>query len=96
MIDGIDQYIFLFTDEIAVVAGPLGRVIFGPVEFSNLPVTLSDPVDVVFDMNGHTDDSFVQSPTSDESVIARRMPIFILLFFIIFIFTDCHFDKQSI
>jgi hypothetical protein len=47
-------------------------------------------------MNGHTDDSFVQSPTSNELVIARPMPIFILLFFIGFTFIDCLFDNQSI
>src|SRR5574344_2286837 len=83
VIHGIDQHIFLFADEIAVVAGALDRVIFSAVELPHLPIALPNPVDIVFDMNGHTDDSFVQSPTSNELVIALRMPIFILLFFIV-------------
>ena len=41
VIDGIDQHIFTFTNEIAVVAAAAQRFIFGTVEITHFPVTLT-------------------------------------------------------
>ncbi len=53
VIDSIDQHILAFADEIAVVAGALVGLVLGAVKVAHLPVPLADPVNVVFDVNGH-------------------------------------------
>ena len=53
MIDGINQYVFAFTDEIAVVAAAAQRFVFGTVEITNFPVTLPNPMNVIFYVNSH-------------------------------------------
>ena len=53
MIDCINQHVLSFTDEIAVVARPFVCLVLSTVKISNFPVPLADPVNVVFDMNGH-------------------------------------------
>ena len=52
-VDGIDQNILLLTDQIAVVAGAFGGLVLGTVKVTNFPVTLANPVNVVFDMDAH-------------------------------------------
>ena len=54
MIDGIDQHVFLFADEIAVVAAAAQRFIFGAVEITHFPVTLANPKNVIFNRNRHS------------------------------------------
>ncbi|STV93532.1 Uncharacterised protein [Klebsiella pneumoniae] len=54
MIDGIDQHVFLFADEIAVVAAAAQRFIFGAVEITHFPVTLANPKNVIFHHNRHS------------------------------------------
>ena len=53
MIDSINQYVFAFTDEIAVVAAAAQRFVFGPVEVTHFPVTLPNPMNVIFYVNSH-------------------------------------------
>ncbi|WP_377519181.1 hypothetical protein [Microbulbifer taiwanensis] len=53
VIDGIDQHVLPFADEIAVVVGALVGLVLGTVEVTYLPVPLADPVDVVLDVNAH-------------------------------------------
>ncbi|MNY10689.1 hypothetical protein D3C86_1436780 [compost metagenome] len=53
VIDGIDQHVLPFADEVAVVAGALVGLVLGAVEVAYLPVPLADPVDVVLDVNAH-------------------------------------------
>ena len=53
VIDGVDQHVFPFADEVAVVAGALVGLVLGAVEVAYLPVPLADPVDVVLDVNAH-------------------------------------------
>ena len=50
----IDQDIFFFTDEIAVVAAAAQRFVFSPVEITNFPVTLANPMNVIFNQNRHS------------------------------------------
>ena len=50
----IDQDIFFFTDEIAVVAAAAQRFVFGSVEITNFPVTLANPMNVIFNQNRHS------------------------------------------
>ncbi len=54
MIDGIDQHVFLFADEIAVIAAAAQRFIFGAVEITHFPVTLANPKNVIFHHNRHS------------------------------------------
>ena len=51
---GINQDIFFFTDEIAVVAAAAQRFVFSPVEITNFPVTLANPMNVIFNQNRHS------------------------------------------
>ena len=50
----IDQDIFFFTDKIAVVAAAAQRFVFGSVEITNFPVTLANPMNVIFNQNRHS------------------------------------------
>ena len=54
MIDGIDQHIFFFPDEIAVVAAAAQRFVFSPVEITHFPVALANPMNVIFNQNRHS------------------------------------------
>ena len=54
VIDGIDQHVFSFADEIAVVAAAAQRFVFRPVEIAHFPVTLTDPMNVIFNQNRHS------------------------------------------
>ncbi|MNT62029.1 hypothetical protein D3C72_1997170 [compost metagenome] len=54
MVDGVDQHGLLLADQIAVVAGALEGLVFGAVKVTNLPIALTDPVDVFFEQNSHT------------------------------------------
>ncbi len=59
VIDGIDQHIFTFTNEIAVVAAAAQRFIFRPVEIAHFPVTLTHPMNVIFNQNRHSNLSVI-------------------------------------
>ena len=54
MIDGIDQHIFFFPDKIAVVAAAAQRFVFRPVEVTHFPVALTNPMNVIFNQNRHS------------------------------------------
>ena len=54
MIDGINQDIFLFPDEIAVIAAAAQRFVFGAVKITHFPVTLANPMNVIFNQNRHS------------------------------------------
>ena len=54
VIDGIDQHVFSFADEIAVVAAAAQRFVFRPVEIAHFPVTLTHPMNVIFNQNRHS------------------------------------------
>lgn len=56
MVDGVDQYGLLLADQITVVAGALEGLVFGAVKVTNLPIALTDPVDVFFEQNRHAED----------------------------------------
>ncbi len=60
VIDGIDQHVFSFADEIAVVAAAAQRFIFRPVEIAHFPVTLTHPMNVIFNQNRHSNLSVIQ------------------------------------
>ena len=59
VIDGIDQYVFSFADEIAVVAAAAQRFVFRPVEIAHFPVTLTHPMNVIFNQNRHSNLSVI-------------------------------------
>jgi len=46
MIDGIDQDIFFFADEIAVVAAAAQCFVFRAVKITYFPVTLTNPMNI--------------------------------------------------
>ncbi len=52
-VDCIDQNCFLFPEQVAVVTGAPGGLVLGTVKIPDLPVSLANPVNIVFDMNGH-------------------------------------------
>ncbi|SAE25512.1 Uncharacterised protein [Enterobacter cloacae] len=54
VIDGIDQDVFTFTNEIAVVAAAAQRFVFRPVKITYFPVTLTHPMNVIFNQNRHS------------------------------------------
>ncbi len=60
VIDGIDQDVFTFADEIAVVAAAAQRFIFRPVEIAHFPVTLTHPMNVIFNQNRHSNLNVIQ------------------------------------
>ncbi len=49
----INQNIFFFTDEVAVVAAAAQRFVFSSVEITHFPVTLANPMNVIFNQNRH-------------------------------------------
>ncbi|MNE87573.1 hypothetical protein D3C80_1847870 [compost metagenome] len=53
VIHRIDQYRFFLTDQIAVIAAALQGLIFRTVKITHFPITLSDPLDVVFYLDCH-------------------------------------------
>ncbi|SAF38849.1 Uncharacterised protein [Enterobacter cloacae] len=54
VIDGIDQNVFTFTNQIAVVAAAAQRFVFRPVKITYFPVTLTHPMNVIFNQNRHS------------------------------------------
>ena len=54
VIDGIDQDVFTFANEIAVVAAAAQRFVFRPVKITYFPVTLTHPMNVIFNQNRHS------------------------------------------
>ena len=54
VIDGIDQHVFPFTNQIAVVAAAAQRFVFRAVEITHFPVTLANPMNVIFNQNRHS------------------------------------------
>ncbi|SQC91671.1 Uncharacterised protein [Cedecea neteri] len=51
MVYGVDQDGFFFTDEIAVIAAAAQRFVFRAVKITHFPVTLPNPLNVVFNLN---------------------------------------------
>ena len=54
VVNGVDQDIFTFTDQIAVIAAATQRFIFGTVKITHFPVTLANPMNVIFNQNRHS------------------------------------------
>ena len=54
MVDGVDQHVFFFADEVAVVAAAAQRFIFCTVKITHFPVTLTNPMNVIFHHNRHS------------------------------------------
>ncbi|MNP73697.1 hypothetical protein D3C76_1704510 [compost metagenome] len=54
VIDGIDQDVFTFTNQIAVVATAAQSFVFGTMKITHFPVTLADPMNVIFNQNRHS------------------------------------------
>ena len=54
LIDGVDQHVFFFADEVAVVAAAAQRFIFCTVKITHFPVTLTNPMNVIFHHNRHS------------------------------------------
>ena len=54
MVDGVDQHVFFFADEVAVVTAAAQRFIFRAVKISYFPVTLTHPMNVIFHHNRHS------------------------------------------
>ncbi|CQZ65332.1 Uncharacterised protein [Salmonella enterica subsp. enterica serovar Typhi] len=53
MIDGIDQHILFFTNEIAVIAAATQRFVFSAVKITYFPVALANPMNIIFNQNRH-------------------------------------------
>lgn len=47
MIDGIDQHILFFTNEIAVIAAAAQRFVFSAVKITYFPVALANPMNII-------------------------------------------------
>ncbi|MND84923.1 hypothetical protein D3C80_768260 [compost metagenome] len=54
VIDSIDQDIFTFTNQIAVVAAAAEGFIFGTMKITYFPVTLTHPMNIIFNQNRHS------------------------------------------
>ncbi|MNP42361.1 hypothetical protein D3C76_1361240 [compost metagenome] len=91
MIDGVDQYVLLFANQVTVVAGALVGLVLGAVEVAYLPVQLADPVNVVFNVNSHEvdrQDAIVNVRL--ELASAAGVPTFNLLFLLKIFLLNCH------
>ncbi|MNP24972.1 hypothetical protein D3C76_1177630 [compost metagenome] len=60
MIDGVDQHVFFFPDEIAVIAAAAQRFVFRSVKITYFPVTLTNPMNIVFNQNRHSNLNLIQ------------------------------------
>jgi len=53
VVNGVDQHRFFFPDQVAVIAAAFQCFVFGSVEIAHFPISLPDPVNIVFNMNRH-------------------------------------------
>jgi hypothetical protein len=51
VINRINQYGLFFTDQVAVIAATFVAFVFCAMKVPHFPIALTDPMDVVFDVN---------------------------------------------